>query len=259
MSETPKPSSLQLEQLAAGERDGVADAEALAALRASNAEILAAYPPQQVATEVRRRLALRRVAASSSRPQRRVLWLGLPTLAAAAVVLVVVWPGPPDAVTPEPPVLRDTSPATTGDRVKGLAPHLRIHRQAGDSAELLRAPARALAGDVLQVSYVAAGASDGVVVSLDGAGAVTLHHPTSTAGSTALQQDGAIRLGRAYELDDAPAFERFVFVTANAPIDPRQVVAAAEALMRQPDPASGRLALPERWAQSSFLIKKVAP
>ena len=255
MSEAPEPTSLQLEQIAAGERVGVADVAALAALRASNAQILADYPPPRVAAEVHRRVALREAEVRRAAQRRRVVWFGLPTVAAAAVVIVALRPGAPDVVPPGSPVVEDMSDASD-TRIKGLAPHLKIHRQRGDGAELLRAPARARAGDVLQVSYVAAGATDGVVVSLDGAGVATLHYPASPTGSTALQQGGAIRLGRAYELDAAPTFERFMFVTANGPIDPPQVLAAAEALARQPDADSRSLGLPASWTQSSFLILK---
>jgi hypothetical protein len=73
---------------------------------------------------------------------------------------------------------------------------------------------------VLQVSYVALGRPYGVIFSIDGAGVVTLHHPTSAEGEQALVDlDGAVPLPSAYELDDAPRFEKFFFVTALHPLD----------------------------------------
>lgn len=247
--------ALHREQIAAGERVGAVDEDELAALRASNVEILAAHPPAVVAAEVRRRVALQ----AGRRRSHTAAWVGLPAVATATIVLVAVRPWAADGVapTPEPSVLGDM---TSGDtRIKGLAPHLVLHRQVGAEAELLRAPARAGSGDVLQVSYVAAGASHGVIVSLDGGGVVTLHHPRDAAGDTALQQGGAVRLGQSYELDAAPGFERFVFVTASAPVDPSQVVAAAQAIAGRPEAARGPLALPAGWVQSSFLVEKVSP
>ena len=255
----PRLPRLHLEQLALGELPAAARAAALArlagaaerelaALRAGDAEVLAAYPPAAVAAEVRRRAAGRRIAARS--PRR----YGLPAVAAAAVVVIVAWPegqvqGPRGA--PEPA-------ADPGDtRVKGLRPYLVLHRQVGDGVEPLRAPTRAVAEDVLQVSYVAAGAAHGVIASLDGRGVVTLHFPAGEADSTALRQAGPVRLAQAFELDDAPGFERFVFVTAAEPLAPARVLAALRALAGAPDAATRPLPAPASWQQHSFLVTKV--
>ncbi|MDC0722115.1 hypothetical protein [Nannocystis bainbridge] len=252
--------ALHLEQIAAGERAGVVDEAELAALRASDAAILAAHPAAAVAAEVERR-AGRRIAEARANRQRMV-WFGLPTaVAAAAVAIVMLRPGDPAAPSGEPSVLGDMSQGEAGDgvRIKGLASHLVIHRQVGEVAEPLRAPARAGAGDVLQVSYVAAGATHGVVASLDGAGVVTLHFPGEPGGSTALRQGGAVRLAQAYELDAAPNFERFVFVTANGPLDASRVVAELKTIAAFTDATTRPLQLPAGWAQSSFLVEKVSP
>lgn len=246
--------SLRVEQIAAGERVGAVDAGELAALRGSDAEILAAYPPAAVAAEVRRRAASR-----GGSPARRAIWLGLPAVAAAGLLVVLRPWAPETRDVSEPPVLGDMGDSGGDTRIKGLVPHLVLHRQVGADTEQLRAPARAGAGDVLQVSYVAAGASHGVIVSLDGAGVVTLHHPRTDPGATGLQQGGAVRLGQAYELDAAPGFERFVFVTAAGPIDAAQVVAAAQALAGRPEAARAPLRLPAAWQQSSFFVEKVSP
>jgi hypothetical protein len=256
---TRKRPALHLEEIAAGEREGPIDAEELAALRASNAAILAAYPAAEVAAEVGRRAGQRQAEAGARR--QRMVWLGLPTLAAATAATIVALR--PDGEAPAPGLhgLGDMSEEASSDgvRIKGLAAHLLLHRQVGDAAEPLRAPARAGAGDVLQVSYVAAGAKYGVIASLDGAGVVTLHYPAEASGSTALQPGGVVRLDQAYELDAAPGFERFVFVTASAPIDPPRVLAALKAVSPYSDAAERPLALPAGWAQSSFLVEKVSP
>lgn len=110
--------------------------------------------------------------------------------------------------------------------------------------------------------------SSGEVVDDGASGAASLaphsplHHPARLDGSTTLQRDGAVALPQSYELDAAPAFERFVLVSAddpNAAIDPTQVMAAARALAALPTAASDPLALPAGWRQSSFLVRKVAP
>lgn len=265
MSEPTKTKvpALQLERLALGElpegqraatvaRLGEAGEAELAALRASNAEILAEHPAARVGAEVRRRAALRRA------PARRAVWYGLPAVAAAAVVVVVLWPEGQVNVPAPGGEAGGFVPAEPGEtRIKGLEPHLLLHRQVDDHAEQLQEPAQARAQDVLQVSYVAAGAAHGVIASLDGGGVVTLHFPGAPTGSTALAAEGAVRLGQAYELDDAPEFERFVFVTAAAPLDPARVQEALRALAGAPDAATRPLALPPTWQQRSFLVRKV--
>lgn len=252
MSEPNQPRDippLHLELLAAGElsperaaavRARHPDADArVAAIHASNAEILAAHPPALVAAVIRRKAA--------PSPRRRALWLAAPALACAAIVLLVVRTGPEEHV-------REDIPAPDEIRIKGLEPRLVVHRQDGDAPAELREPASARPRDVLQLSYIAAGAPHGVILSLDGDGLVTLHHPTNAADSTALRQDGAVRLPQSYELDDAPRFERFIFVTADAPLPVDTILAAARALTV--DPAHAPLAVPAGARQTSFLVEK---
>lgn len=250
-------SELPLERLALGElspaeqaalKRRLGDLEPrLAALQASNAEILAAHPPARVRAELERRL--------TPRPRPRVIWLALP-LAAAAVAAVMLWPDP----VVEAPLVASRVVADPGEtRIKGQAPHLVLHRQEGDRTVQLAEPAQARAHDRLQVSYVAAGASHGVVLSIDGDGVVTLHHPAGPDATTSLQQTGAVALPQSYELDAAPGFERFVFVTAATPLDPARVLAAAQLLATSPAARSAPLALPATWQQHSFLLSKVAP
>jgi hypothetical protein len=128
---------------------------------------------------------------------------------------------------------------------KGAEPYLVIHRRAGDRAERLEPGAEVRAGDVLQVSYVSLGRPYGVIFSIDGRGAVTLHHPASSeAEASLIDLDRAVPLANAYELDDAPEFERFYLVTSMAPIDTGEILDRAR---------TGALSDLE---VSSFLLKK---
>lgn len=249
MSEPEKPPvpPLHLEQLAHGElspersaavRERLGpDADArVAEILASDQELLAKHPPARIIAAVQQRAAP---------PPRRKLWLAAPALACAAIALLVLRPGPEQ---PVPETIPD------GIRIKGLEPRLVVHRQVGDAAVELSEPASARPRDVLQVSYIAAGATHGVIVSLDGNGLATLHFPAGIADSTALRQDGAIRLPQSYELDDAPRFERFFLVTADAPIAVDRVLAAARELTS--DPAHAPLVVPPGARQTSFLVEK---
>lgn len=244
----PRVPPLHLEQLAHGElspersaavRERLGpDADArVAEILASDRELLAEHPPATIIAAVQRRAA--------PPPRRRRLWLAAPALACAAIALLVLRPGPEDPVPEATP---------DGIRIKGLEPRLVVHRQVGDAAVELREPAAASPRDVLQVSYIAAGAAHGVIVSLDGNGLATLHFPAGIADSTALRQDGAVRLPQAYELDDAPRFERFIFITADAPIAVDRVLAAARELTG--DPAHAPIAAPAGARQTSFLVEK---
>jgi hypothetical protein len=174
---------------------------------------------------------------------------------------------PPDVRPPE--IGPDPTTGPDGIRIKGQQAHLVIHRREVAGAVRLGPDSVTHEGDLLQVGYVAAGHRHGVIVSIDGGGAVTLHWPDAADESSALQQarsaEGTaqgevVALEHAYELDDAPAFERFVFVTADKPIDAAMVVDAAERVADSPKRArTKRLVLPKSWQQSSILLRKAEP
>ena len=143
-------------------------------------------------------------------------------------------------------------------RIKGLAPHLVIHRQRDGTIEELSEGAVAHAGDLVQISYVAAGNRHGVVLSIDGQGEVTLHHPADPRASTDLVRTGLHALDHAYELDDAQSYERFVFITSgHDPIDVSSTLAAARHVTTLgPDARHSPLPLPRRWQQRSVTLTK---
>ena len=79
----------------------------------------------------------------------------------------------------------------------------------------------------MQLTYQAAGRPFGVILSIDGRGAVTVHHPRDGRQAARLVPGQEVRLSSAYRLDDAPGWERFVLVTAEVPFDVAPVVEAA--------------------------------
>ena len=113
------------------------------------------------------------------------------------------------------------------------------------------------AGDRLQLQYRAGDRGHGAIVSIDGRGVATLHFPSSPAASTRLREGGLVALDHSYELDDAPAFERFVLVTADEPFSVATALDAARWLARSGDPQHTELPLPASLHQTSFLVKKV--
>jgi hypothetical protein len=228
-------------RLAAEGRD--ADAE-LAALAASSREILEAHPPARVAASVRAR-------AEARRPRTWLFALPLVLAGAAALGLVAR------------PSTRGAAPRAEGDvvyentEIKGQSElHVYRHRASGD--ERLADGARAATGDLLQLAYRAPTDAFGALLSIDGRGHVTVHWPEPGAdGPARLSAKGEVRLPSAYELDDAPAFERFIFVSSAAPFDMKTVLDAAEALAARPaDARARRLALPANLNQLSLALEK---
>jgi hypothetical protein len=250
-------SDLTLEQHRLGELDDAAAAAMterigrdpalrgrLEALERSDAEILAAHPPAEVAACIRGRLVrerrLKRI------PVARMI---LPAAAAALLALTLF-------------TVRDRLLAGTDDtRLKGLTTSLSAWRKVGEGAERLADGASARAGDVVQLSYLAGDARYGVILSIDGRGVVTFHLPEGWEGgparSPALDRTGEITLASAYELDDAPSFERFFLVYGGDPFAVSAAADAARRLAAKPDSAlRDRLGLPRGLQQVSFLLLK---
>lgn len=149
-----------------------------------------------------------------------------------------------------------------GTRLKGLSPHLTLHRKIDKGQERLAPGASAKQGDVIQLSYIAASAKFGVIVSIDGVGQTTLHYPSQEVGSTTLKRNGKVPLEQSYELDNAPHFERFFLITSDAKKAPAdfvsKVLRAAKEFAKSPASVvrAQALPLPSSWSQSSFLLRK---
>lgn len=264
LPDAPEIPPLLLERLACGELDEASRArlietfgeatiaQALEALRADSDAVLARMPADVFAAQVRaaarqtphapRVGAGRRLGATPATSR----WAAPGALLVTAAAAALVWFGP----TPDP----TTSPAHTivgTSQTTGAHEGLEPTRLKGDDgaglfvwrgqpgrarAELLPSGAPVRSGDVVQVSYRAGQARHGVILSIDGAGQATLHFPVSTDGSTALAPGQSVALDHAYELDDAPRYERFFFLTSAAPLDVPQVMRRAReiAARRQP-------------------------
>jgi hypothetical protein len=248
LGELPPEELAAAKERLAREPDGLTR---LAALEADARATLEKLPPARVVREVEAR-ASRGATGREARPLSRRLapaWgLLVPALATVALFLVAR----PDDVGPGAQV--SAAPETT--RIKGLSPQLVVHRQAAAGPERLTDGAPAGAGDVVQLAYVAAGRTHGVILSVDGRGAVTLHAPDVGGQAVALAPSGTHMLPRAYELDDAPGFERFFFITGEAPFDVEPLLAEARRLAEGPEARTGALSLPEGLTQVSFTLEK---
>lgn len=109
-------------------------------------------------------------------------------------------------------------------RLKGNTPSIFIYRGNGNDAELLDNNALVKEKDLLQISYDSAGEKYGIIFSIDGRGTVTLHFPDNINSDTKLENGGKVSLPFSYELDNAPLFERFFFVTSNNEINAQSIL-----------------------------------
>jgi len=222
-------------------------------LEQANAEILRQHPPETMLPgilkqyEENMRQAQIREKTRSVRLKRLIY--AAPVLACAFILLFVVF------------FNNGTTPDST--RIKGeesldfTKTQIIIYRKSDSEIELLKNGDPAKAGDLLQLAYVPAGKTFGVIFSIDGSGTITLHHPESKDDSSVLKQEKKNLLLSSYELDNAPDFERFFFITAMEEIEVQSIMNKAEELALSSASAKTKnLELPESFSQFSVLLKK---
>lgn len=103
-------------------------------------------------------------------------------------------------------------------RIKGLGePLLNIYRKKDGESELLKEYSSASKSDLIQLGYRVADQLFGSIISIDGRGVVTRHFPEEEGGAVRLKTGGEQILPFSYELDDAPEYETFYFITSDEP------------------------------------------
>lgn len=246
-----------------------ASAAARATLAESDAAILAAFPPADVLAEARRRahvLDTRARVAAEPRPRWAALRVALPALAAVALAAVALRPTPPSPTDIEPGLQRPLDEVIRTKGTSAATPtrpvDLLVFRKRADGVEHMANGAQARAGDLVQLGYNARRPAWVAICSVDGRGQVTWHHPDGVdtesprAKALRVQPGQAVMLDHSYELDDAPAFERFFLVMSDEPFALRPLEIAAHAVTASKDPARAKLALPAGLTQTSFVVKK---
>jgi hypothetical protein len=216
----------------------------LSALEQSDTEIRERYPSTRLAGAVQQRV-------DGARPtlHRGAIWKAV-ALASAAVLAVATGVGVFRAARP---------PSADGIRVKGDATTLVIYRKTLDAAEQMKDGDAVHRGDLIRVAYRSVGTRYGIIVSIDGRHAVTRHLPTSGESAVALATGDTTPLDHAYELDDAPRWERFYLITGDAPFSVTSVIdAATRAAAASGNDPPATLPLPANLEQSTFLIRKIS-
>lgn len=201
-----------------------------------------------LATAVR----LRITPSSPGRPAGRGMWQwALPAAAGAVLTIAVAL----FAVNGHSGRDRGATVGEDGDRIKGLGATLTIYRRTSSGSERLAEGATARPGDLLRIGYRVASPGYGMILSIDGRGVITHHLPPDGPRATPLTAGDPVLLDQAFELDDAPRWERFYFVTAATPFDVDPVLAA----IRAADPArtaGTALVLDPALDQFTFVVQK---
>jgi hypothetical protein len=257
--ELPKDEIRQLDARLAAEGRNL-DGE-LAALRESNRGILARLPRDEMGAAIRSRAAARPV---PKKPGFRLPLLVAPMVVAGSVAAAVLMiHGPRFGGSAKLPGLLSAPEEIV---VKGdvlASPRLLVYRQkhgpGAPEPERLADGAQAARGDVLQVAYdKSPDRLFGVLLSIDGAGRITQHWPEEGALTSApLTPVREVLLPSAYELDDAPGFERFVLVSAREAFPVAVVLdAARSSIARGAAGQSQPLPLGPGYGQASLLLHK---
>ena len=238
----------EMESLRQLEKTDAALQQRLSVLRQENAEILEQFPPAWMARQIR----VRAGAAESGERQRDWLERLWPMPAVPVLGLLAVMALLPALEKNDDSPGREMAPA--GIRIKGLEPQLILHRKTAAGSEQLSDGAFVTEGDLIQVQYRAAGAKYGAIVSIDGRRQVTRHLPSDARRAQELELAGPVALGFAYELDDAPDWERFYFVTSPARFDVDDIIAAVTAAAGKP--AGDSLDVGANISQSALTLRK---
>lgn len=202
------------------------------------ATLQSASDSRWIAESIRQRLH------QQQRPSRSILRWATPAAVALILAAIVARPGD-----------RPSTGAAMGERIKGPDAALSIYRQTPNGSEQLDEGTVAHQGDVIRIGYRVSDTAFGMIASVDGRGVVTLHHPAATPRATRLRGGEVVLLDQAYELDDAPKWERFYIITGTTEFDVAPIV---DAIARSAATPAGGAPLPlsSTLNQATFQLQK---
>lgn len=225
---------------------------AISEIIVSNQEILEFYPPHTIKAAL--------VAQNSETSKRPFSLKFILTISSAAALLFLILIFPLKRQESNELYSNSEEEVTL---VKGIASvdlsqtQLLVYRKLQDRVELLKDGEIAQAGDLLQLAYVSAEGTYGMIFSIDGRGLITLHFPEHKGDSTKLESHKQFLLSNAIELDDAPGFERFFFLTSEYPFNVNSILKEAQSIAADLEKVQTQnLHLSESFNQCSILILK---
>ncbi len=128
-------------------------------------------------------------------------------------------------------------------------PRLQLLKRVGELVEPLLDGETVAEGDVIQIVYVSPGPGYGAIFSIDGRDSLLLHRAEKGV-SFKLRSGSSDTLRSAYQLDDAPGFERFYLITSEQPFHVRPLL--KQALQATP----GLPKLSKRYRLDTSTLKK---
>jgi hypothetical protein len=244
----------------------------LEALQQSNLDIHQKYPPASMSERIREKLgqtaatgaahagqtaiAATRAAAARTGRSWRIPRIVLVPAAALAVVAFSIFVLPDLLPTGE-------QPHTEVTRIKGPGSQLHLFRKTAGGSQQLDDGESAAAGDLILLQYRSDENAWGAIVSVDGRGTITTHLPANGNEAAPFEPGRAHLMDYAYELDDAPRWEVFFFVTSASAFQVQTVIKALEAAPIMDTPAEAidedlvrSLDLPDRFRISTFTLMK---
>lgn len=214
--------TLILEQINLGELDsnqytGDDLFQKMGKIQKSNEEILNQYPADMIQSLVEKKLSKNRMKNNVPINNDFRKYLNIQKIVGIAAVLCLVLTLPflinknienKGVITLEKSIEQNAS-----ERAKGSS-NIFVYKKTEDSALRLKNKAKVAEGDIIQITYVASGAKYGSIISIDGNGYLTQHYPEVGGTAIELDNNGENPLDYSYQLDDAPDFERFLFLTS---------------------------------------------
>lgn len=200
---------------------------ALADLRKSNEEILAAYPADAMEDAVIRKSFAKSNASSALKAPAKKKSYSIAFRYSAAAVLLFALATPLiirnfNAASHQQEILEESGqPNSPYIGVKGTSHHqIRLYKQKGGKALVMEDGELAKENDLIQITYTPGANNFGVIFSVDGNGNVTRHFPENSWEAAKLEKTGEeVPLSFSYALDDAPDYECFVFVASKNAFD----------------------------------------
>lgn len=216
-----------LEQMLLGEKNKDTDPSVHARLKEmerSNREILEKYPAAAMKQAVSAKIEERKKADvhhfSAISAMRYAGYAAAACLVVTLTIMSVIQR--PAVITSEP----DT--VTMSERIKGNANRMYVYRKSASGVEKLESGDRVAENDFLQLSYLVTDKKWGFIFSIDGDGVITQHYPERGTFSALLESGGEIPLAFSYQLDDAPAFERFVMISSTESFSAQNILESIE-------------------------------
>jgi len=219
--------------------------EILNNIKISNKKILEKYPPSFIKRNIIQRMNNKPETKSNTIDFRSRILRSVP-IAAALIFLTLNFSH-----------LYRTQEPNNIIRSKGLTPELSVYIDKNNSPVELFNNDFVSESDLIQLTYNAAGNKYGVIFSIDGKGVITLHYPESNKITPFINPNGSHALPFSYELDDAPKFERFFFISSKQEFNINNILKSAEGILNKDNPELiDTLDLTKDFAQQTIILKK---